>query len=61
LIAANPFGLHDFSKGKEPKNAGDFILKAGRSQKWRYRLLLHSGNAQAAAIESAWKKWAGGK
>jgi Family of unknown function (DUF6807) len=61
LIAANPFGLHDFSKGKEPKNAGDFILKAGQSQKWRYRLLLHSGDAQAAAIEAAWKKWAAGK
>jgi Methane oxygenase PmoA len=61
LIAANPFGLHDFSKGKAPKNAGDFILKAGHSQKWRYRLLLHSGDAQAAAIEGAWKKWAAGK
>jgi hypothetical protein len=57
LVAANPFGLHDFSKGKEPKNAGDFVLKAGQTQTWRYRFLLHPGDAQAAGVEAAWKKW----
>jgi hypothetical protein len=58
LIAANPFGLHDFSKGKEPKGAGDFVIKPGQSQTWRYRFLLHQGH-DPAAIEAAWKKWAG--
>lgn len=58
LIAANPFGLHDFIKG-EPKGAGDFTIKAGGSQTWRYRFYLHEGDAATGKVAEAWKKWAG--
>ncbi len=57
LIAANPFGLHDFTKGT-PKGAGDFILKKGESRTWRYRFLFHTGDAKTADIDAAWQKWA---
>jgi len=57
LIAANPFGLHDFSKGQEPKGAGDFTLKKGESQTWRYRWVFHEGEANAQKLNEAWVKW----
>ena len=43
LVAANPFGLHDFLG--EPKGAGDLTLKPGESLRLVYRLLVHAGEA----------------
>jgi hypothetical protein len=57
LIAANPFGLHDFEK--KPKGAGDYLIKKGDSLTFRYRWLFHNGDTDAAKIEERWKKWAG--
>ena len=57
LIAANPFGLHDFEK--KPKGAGDYVIKKGESLTLRYRWLFHGGDTAAAKIEDRWKKWAG--
>ena len=37
LVAANPFGLHDFSK-KNPKGAGNHVIPAGGTQTWKYGL-----------------------
>jgi hypothetical protein len=57
LIAANPFGLHDFEK--KPKGAGDYVIRKGESLTLRYRWLFHAGDTAAAKIEERWKKWAG--
>lgn len=57
LIAANPFGLHDFEK--KPKGAGEHVLKGGESLTFQYRWLFHAGDTAAAKIEERWKKWAG--
>lgn len=45
LVAANPFGLHDFQK--KPKGAGDMTVPAGKTVTFRYRFYLHEGNAEA--------------
>ncbi|MGI8602487.1 MAG: PmoA family protein [Verrucomicrobiales bacterium] len=58
LIAANPFGLHDFSRERLPKEAGNFTIKAGETQTWRYRFLFQEGESDAAKIDERWKKWA---
>ncbi len=52
LFAANPFGLHDFTKAE--KGAGDFKIPAGTHVTFRYRFLFHDGEAKAARVaESA--------
>ncbi len=43
LVAANPFGLHDFLG--EPKGAGEVTLKPGETLRLVYRLLVHAGDA----------------
>ena len=58
LIAANPFGLHDFDK-KNAKGAGDHTIKKGESLTFKYRWLFHTGDTAAAKIEERWKAWAG--
>lgn len=58
LCAANPFGLHDFTKA--PVGAGDLEIAAGSELRLRYRVWLHRGPCDAAAIEAAWRAFAGG-
>ena len=41
LVAANPFGAHDFEE--EPEGTGDYVLKRGESLRLRYRIWIHSG------------------
>lgn len=59
LIAANPFGLHDFEKA--PKGAGDYTIKKGESLTLRYRWLIHSGDTKTAKIAERWQAWAAAK
>ncbi len=63
LIAANPFGVHDFSKnwpgGQKPKDAGAWTLKSGENKDFHYRFLFHPGATKDANIEAKWKAWAG--
>ncbi|RYD29799.1 MAG: hypothetical protein EOP86_21065, partial [Verrucomicrobiaceae bacterium] len=59
LIAANPFGLHDFEKA--PKGTGDHTIKKGESLTLRYRWLFHTGDAKTAKIAERWKTWAESK
>jgi hypothetical protein len=56
LIAANPFGLHDFEKA--PKGAGKHVVKRGESLTLRYRWLFHEGDAKSADVARSWAKWA---
>jgi hypothetical protein len=56
LLAANPFGLHDFAGA--PAGSGDYTLPAGESRTFRYLVVLHEGGTRAADIDGRWKRWA---
>jgi hypothetical protein len=55
LLAANPFGAHDF-EGSEP-GTGDFVLEGAEVLKLRYRVVLHGEGWDRARIEAAWADW----
>lgn len=57
LVAANPFGIHDFER--KPKGTGDHDLKKGEALRMRYRVVLFAGEPDFAAVESDWRAWAG--
>ncbi len=56
LVAANPFGIHDFEK--KPAGAGDMTIPAGQSVTFQYRFLFHSGNVKEADIEGEYARFA---
>lgn len=56
LFAANPFGVHDFEK--KPAGTGDVVVPEGESITFRYRILLHSGAAQANTLNAVFKRFA---
>lgn len=56
LVAANPFGVHDFER--KPKGAGDYTMKMGEELTLRYRVVVHRGAWAAARVEEAWRHWA---
>ncbi|MGB7342948.1 MAG: PmoA family protein [Pirellulaceae bacterium] len=57
LIAANPFGVHDF-EGK-PVGTGDLTIKDSESVSFRYRFVFHEGDVKEAKIEQAYEAFAG--
>lgn len=57
LFTANPFGLHDFVKGKE-KTAGSLTLKKGESFTLKYRVLFHSGDEKEGKVASVFEEYA---
>ncbi|MGV3606678.1 MAG: PmoA family protein [Planctomycetaceae bacterium] len=59
LFAANPFGVHDFTAGKEP--AGDAKLAKGERMTLRYRVLFHGGASDVEKITKAFEKFAADK
>ena len=58
-VAACPFGLHSF-EGR-PLGTGDMTISAGQRLTFRYRLVFHQGDPQAAGIDSMWQQYAEGK
>ena len=56
LIAANPFGLHDFTGA--PQGSGDYTLPAGQSRTFRYLVVLHEGDTDPAGLDARWQRWA---
>lgn len=56
LFAANPFGIHDFEK--KEKGAGDLKIPAGKSLTFRYRVILHPGDAKAADVAGRFSEYA---
>ena len=56
LVAANPFGVHDFEQ--KPAGTGDFTLAPGETLTLRYRLWLHEGTADAAALAREFERYA---
>lgn len=59
LVAANPFGVHDFEK--KPAHTGDLTVPVGKERTFRYRVVLYRGAAEAKAIDTAWKAWSAKK
>ena len=56
LVAANPFGIHNFER--KPKGTGDMKVKNGESVTFRYRFLFHANDAKTADIAKRYEKWA---
>ncbi len=56
LFAANPFGVRDFENDKS-KN-GSVTLEPGQSIRFRYRVIIHPGDFQAAAIPAQYERYA---
>jgi len=56
LLAANPFGIHDFEKKKD-KKLGNHTLTKDQTLRFRYRLVLHAGTPDSAQINELWKQF----
>ncbi len=56
LFAANPFGLHDFEK--KPAHSGDYLVPAGQSVTFRYRVVLHHGDEKEGRIAEEYSRFA---
>jgi hypothetical protein len=58
LLAANPFGRHDFEKA--PPGTGDFALPEGETLTLRYRVLVWAGAPDPDAVEASWRAFTAG-
>lgn len=56
LFAANPFGIHHFVGDSEPTDG--MVLPEGESWTFRYRVLLHHGDAEQAKIAQQYAEFA---
>lgn len=56
LFAANPFGLRDFRKDKTLD--GSYTIPPGGEITFRYRIVIHKGDADKAGIASAYLAYA---
>lgn len=54
LFAANPWGLHDFTQGKE---RSDHTMKKGDSFKLGYRVIFHKGDEKQGKIAEAFAEY----
>jgi hypothetical protein len=54
LVAANPFGRHNF-EGRKDEHLGDFVLKKGTSITFRHRYLFHAGTLESAKLNLQWR------
>jgi hypothetical protein len=59
LFAVNPFGEHDFYN--DPKRDGSVTIATGKSLTFRYRVVIHHGDAAEAGIAAAYQQYGGGK
>ena len=55
LVTANPFGVSDFTAGKE--TGGAMTVPAGQEQRFRYRIVLHRGDASEAGIAKLYEEY----
>jgi len=56
LFAANPFGARDFERDKTKD--GSLTLLPGQTLRFRYRVIIHSGDAASAGIQAQFEKYA---
>jgi len=59
LLAANPFGVHDFEK--KPAGTGALTVPQGQDLRLRYRVLLHGAGWDRARLDAAWSAWCGNR
>jgi hypothetical protein len=59
LLAANPFGLKEFTHGRH--RGGSYTIPAGGSLTLRYRVFIHQGDLQQAPVAEAYREYAAGK
>jgi methane monooxygenase PmoA-like len=59
LFAANPFGLAAFTNDKSQD--GSLTVEAGQSLRFRYRVIVHSGDVKDADIAGQWQRYIGSK
>jgi len=52
LFAANPFGLQVFTRDKTQD--GSLALEQGQTARFRYRVIIHPGDAPSAGIGKLW-------
>jgi hypothetical protein len=55
LLAANIFGVHDFER--EPTRDAGLSIRPGQPLRFRYRVIVHPGDANAAGIRDAYEAW----
>lgn len=58
LFAANIFGEHDFFNDKN--RDGSVTLTPGQKMTFRYRIVIHPGDAAAAGVAKLYDNWSGG-
>ena len=56
LLAANPFGIHDF-ESKPDRTLGRHVLKKGEELRQRYLVVLHHGSVEDAKLGDAWSQF----
>jgi hypothetical protein len=59
LFAANPFGLSVFTNDKSQN--GDVTIEPGKSLRYRYRVIIHPGDAKSADLAAAWTRYTSAK
>lgn len=57
LLAANPFGRHDFENKQEQPQLGDYTLTSGKPLTQTYRLVLASGPGEAAELAAEFERF----
>jgi hypothetical protein len=55
LLAANIFGVHDFER--EPTRDAGLTIRPGQPLRFRYRVIVHPGDVNAAGIRDAYEAW----
>jgi hypothetical protein len=56
LFAANPFGTREFEHDKTKD--GSLTIEPGQSLRFRYRVIIHPGDAQSAGLAAQFEKYA---
>ncbi|HEY1340768.1 MAG TPA: PmoA family protein [Bryobacteraceae bacterium] len=55
LFAANPFGARDFTGDKSQD--GSMTVEPGKTVTFRYRVVIHEGDAKSAGIAGMWREY----
>ena len=58
LLSANVFGLYDFDKVNNAKGSGDFKIEPGKPVTFKYRYVIHTGNAASAKLAEKFAEFA---
>jgi len=57
LVAANPFGSTVFDPTAKDASKKDVPLESGGTMRFRYRVVIHPGDAKSAGIAKIWEQY----